>query len=109
MEVKGDSHIITKGAEGLLKKEMEKQSAMEILQTVGAAAGALGQAVNLAPVLSWSLKTLLGTMGVPDNVLGQMEQMSPMGVMPGAGAAPNPAPPSPTGAGVMEDITGGEA
>lgn len=109
MEVKGDSHILTKGAEGLLKKEMEKQSAMEILQTVGAAAGALGQAVNLAPVISWSLKTLLGTMGVPDNVLGQMEQMSPMGVMPGAGSAPNPAPPSPTGAGVTADITGGEA
>lgn len=105
MSVKGDSQIITKGAEGLLQKEMEKQSAMEILQVVGAAASSLGQNINIAPVLSWSLQKLLGSMGVPDAVLGAMD-------MPvGAGNNPNPAPmpTSPTGAGVVADVTGGEA
>lgn len=105
MSVKGDSQIITKGAEGLLQKEMEKQSAMEILQVVGAAASSLGQNINIAPVLSWSLQKLLGSMGVPDAVLGAMD-------MPvGAGNNPNPAsmPASPTGAGVVADVTGGEA
>ena len=105
MSVKGDSQIITKGAEGLLQKEMEKQSAMEILQVVGAAASSLGQNINIAPVLSWSLQKLLGSMGVPDAVLGAMD-------MPvGAGNNPNPAPmpASPTGVGVVADVTGGEA
>lgn len=110
VDVKGDSQIITKGADGLLQKEMERQSAMEILQVVGSAASGLGQMVNLGPVVEWSLMKLLGSMGVPDNILGQV-QASPMspptGDMGTAMGGPNPAPPSPDGAGVAADVSGG--
>ena len=111
--VKGDSQIVTKGAEGLLQKEMEKQSAMELLQVVGSVGAQLGSVVNLAPVVRWGLIKLIGTLGVPDDLLKEMEQAPPM--MPqagggggGGGAAnnPNPAPPSPDGAGEASDIAG---
>ena len=59
MDIKGDAQIITKGAEGLLQKEMQKQSAMEILQVVGSVGAQLGQMVNIAPVVSWSIKRLV--------------------------------------------------
>lgn len=108
VDVKGDSQIITKGADGLLQKEMERQSAMEILQVVGSAASGLGQMVNLGPVVQWSLMKLLGSLGVPDNILSQVENSAqPMGMMPGGVAGgPNPAPPSPDGAGVAADVGG---
>lgn len=110
--VKGDSHIVTRGAEGLLQKEMEKQSAMEILQLVGSVGAQLGGMVNIAPVVGWSIKKLVGSMGVPDDIIDQMGQLS-VPAMAGSGMGdnpnPNPAPPSPTGAGVVADISGGEA
>lgn len=105
VDVKGDSQIITKGADGLLQKEMERQSAMEILQVVGSAASGLGQMVNLAPVVEWSLMKLLGSMGVPDNILGQVNAVPPQG-MGAVTGGPNPAPPSPDGAGVAADAAG---
>lgn len=105
VDVKGDSQIITKGADGLLQKEMERQSAMEILQVVGSAASGLGQMVNLAPVVEWSLMKLLGSMGVPDNILGQVNAVPPQGMGTVTGG-PNPAPPSPGGAGVAADAAG---
>lgn len=110
VDVKGDSQIITKGADGLLQKEMERQSAMEILQVVGSAASGLGQMVNLGPVVEWSLMKLLGSMGVPDNILGQVQASPtspPVGDMGTAAGGPNPAPPSPDGAGVAADVSGG--
>lgn len=110
VDVKGDSQIITKGADGLLQKEMERQSAMEILQVVGSAASGLGQMVNLGPVVEWSLMKLLGSMGVPDNILGQVQaspMSSPVGDMGTSAGGPNPAPPSPDGAGVAADVAGG--
>lgn len=110
IDVKGDSQIITKGADGLLQKEMERQSAMEILQVVGSAASGLGQMVNLGPVVEWSLMKLLGSMGVPDNILGQVQaspMSPPVGDMGTAAGGPNPAPPSPDGAGVAADVSGG--
>lgn len=110
VDVKGDSQIITKGADGLLQKEMERQSAMEILQVVGSAASGLGQMVNLGPVVEWSLMKLLGSMGVPDNILGQVQaspMSSPTGEMGAVTGGPNPAPPSPDGAGVAADVSGG--
>ena len=110
--VKGDSHIVTRGAEGLLQKEMEKQSAMEILQLVGSVGAQLGGMVNIAPVVGWSIKKLVGSMGVPDDIIDQMGQPS-MPAVAGSGMGdnpnPNPAPPSPTGAGVTADVSGGEA
>lgn len=110
--VKGDSHIVTRGAEGLLQKEMEKQSAMEILQLVGSVGAQLGGMVNIAPVVGWSIKKLVGSMGVPDDIIDQMGQLS-VPAMADSGMGdnpnPNPAPPSPTGAGVAADISGGEA
>lgn len=110
--VKGDSHIVTRGAEGLLQKEMEKQSAMEILQLVGSVGAQLGGMVNIAPVVGWSIKKLVGSMGVPDDIIDQMGQLS-VPAMTGSGMGdnpnPNPAPPSPTGAGVAADVSGGEA
>ena len=112
VDVKGDSQIITKGADGLLQKEMERQSAMEILQVVGSAASGLGQMVNLGPVVEWSLMKLLGSMGVPDNILGQVQaspMSPPMGDMGTSAGGPNPAPPSPDGAGVAADVAGGGA
>ena len=110
VDVKGDSQIITKGADGLLQKEMERQSAMEILQVVGSAASGLGQMVNLGPVVEWSLMKLLGSMGVPDSILGQVQaspMSPPVGDMGSAMGGPNPAPPSPDGAGVAADVSGG--
>lgn len=107
-DVKGDSQIVTKGSEGLLQKEMEKQSAMEILQILGTAASGLGQMVNIAPAIQWSLQKLLSAMGVPDTVSEQM-----MGATPAQGMAmnpdSNPDPGSVMDAGVQEDVTGGEA
>lgn len=110
VDVKGDSQIITKGADGLLQKEMERQSAMEILQVVGSAASGLGQMVNLGPVVEWSLMKLLGSMGVPDSILGQVQaspMSSPTGEMGAVTGGPNPAPSSPDGAGVAADVSGG--
>lgn len=109
VDVKGDSQIITKGADGLLQKEMERQSAMEILQVVGSAASGLGQMVNLAPVVEWSLMKLLGSMGVPDNILGQVNATVPPQGMGTVAGGPNPAPPSPDGAGVAADVSGAPA
>lgn len=115
--VKGDVQIVTKGAEGLLQKETEKQNAMEMLQVIGAVGGSLSGAVNLTPVVGWAVKKLFGAMNIPDDVLEQMNA-------PVQGAAPqtgngqsagqgngmmpnsNPAPDSPAGAGVAQD-TGG--
>ena len=111
-DVKGDSQIITKGAEGLLQKEMEKQSAMEILQLVGSAGASLNGVINVAPVLAWSLKKLLGSMGVPDDVISATGTPTPSGAgVTGvsAGPDPNPAPPSLEGEGVMADVNGGES
>ena len=79
-EVKGDTQIMVKGAEGMLHKEMEKQSAMEILQVIGAVGSQLGQSLNLAPVIGWSIKKLLTSFSVPDDVIQAMNQppMMPM-------------------------------
>lgn len=107
-DVKGDSQIVTKGAEGLLQREMEKQSAMEILQVLGAAASGIGQMVNLGPAIQWSLDKLLGSMGVPSSITEQMKgATSGQGMMMNPDS--NPMPPSPTGAGPMADVSGGEA
>lgn len=107
-DVKGDAQIITKGSEGLLQKEMEKQSAMEILQVLGAAASGLGQMVNLGPAIQWSLQKLLSSMGVPGSVTEQMKGATPAQGM-GTGPNSNPAPGSMMDAGVQADISGGEA
>ena len=110
--VKGDSHIVTRGAEGLLQKEMEKQSAMEILQLVGSVGAQLGGMVNIAPVVGWSIKKLVGSLGIPDDVIDAMEHpVIPSANTMGGGTGgnnpdPNPAPPSPTGAGIAADISG---
>lgn len=107
-DVKGDSQIVAKGSEGLLQKEMEKQSAMEILQIVGSAAAGLSQMVNMGPVVQWSLQKLLSSMGVPDSVMEQMQ-----GATPAQGALmnpdSNPDPGSMMDAGVQADVSGGEA
>lgn len=107
-DVKGDSQIVAKGAEGLLQKEMEKQSAMEILQVLGTAATGLGQMVNLGPAIQWSLQKLLSSMGVPDSITEQMQGATSaqgMAMNPDS----NPDPGSMLDAGVQHDISGGEA
>ena len=102
-DIKGDSQIITKGAQGLLQEEMNKQNAMEILSVVGSAGAQLAAAggMNIAPVVAWGIKKLLGTMGVPDDVMAQMMAMPPVPpqqVASGGGngsnpnSNPNPAP-----------------
>lgn len=107
-DVKGDSQIITKGAEGLLQKEMEKQSAMEILQVLGAASAGLGQMVNIAPAIQWSLEKLLSSMGVPQSITDLMK-----GATSGQGMAANPDSNPMAGGtmsgGVQADISGAEA
>ena len=87
---------------------MEKQSAMELLQLVGQVGAALQGAINIAPVVGWSIKKLMSSMGVPDDVTKQMEQQPAM--MPSSGPdnpASNPMPESPEGAGPMADMFGG--
>lgn len=103
-EVKGDSQIMAKGSEGLLKKEMERQTSMELLQIVGSVGAQLGQVINLAPVVGWSIKKLMSSMGVPDDIIDQMNTPIPMAG--GNNPAPNPAPPSPTGEGIVADTSG---
>ena len=110
--VKGDVQIVTKGAEGLLQKETEKQSALELLQVIGAVGGTLGQAVNMAPVVGWAMNRLFGAMGIPDDVLAAMNvpppQMQARGAQPPAGQgdgmnpASNPAPEPQTPEGGMQ-------
>lgn len=96
--IKGDSTIITKGAEGILQKEIEKQTAMELLQIVGAVGAQMGQMLNVAPVVSWSIQKLLGGMGVPDDIISQMSV--PVGLPNG-----NPLPQTP--AAITADVAGG--
>ena len=116
--VKGDSQIITKGAEGLLAKELDKQSAMEVLQIISQAGAQMqGAGVNLAPVMSWSFKKLFSAMDIPDDVLQQMlmpspamlmqmQQMQQEAVPQGNGANPNsnPAPAPTTEEGAIEGM-----
>lgn len=122
IDVKGDSQIVAKGAEGLLQKEMEKQNAMEILQVIGSVGAQLGTAsgMNMAPVIGWGIQKLLGTMNVPDSILKQMQMAPPMPPQgqqapgpQGNGMNPNPNPdPSqamgPGGAPGSGDMTGPE-
>ena len=109
--VKGDVQIVTKGAEGLLQKETEKQSALELLQVIGAVGGTLGQAVNMAPVVGWAMNRLFGAMGIPDDVLAAMNvpppqmqapQQAPAGMGNGMNPASNPAPEPQTPEGGMQ-------
>ncbi len=85
-KVKGDSKILAKGTDGILAKEMEKQSAMETLQILGAVGQQLGQIVNVTPGLAWAVKKLFGNMGMPDSVVSAMGD-------PIQGAVPNGNPP----------------
>lgn len=115
--VKGDSKIITKGAEGILAKELDKQSAMEILQVIAQTGSAMqGAGLNLGPVLGWSFKKLFGAMGIPDDVLKMMEmptlqqmmqaqEAAAGGGMAGGNPNSNPAPAG-EGQGVAEDTEG---
>lgn len=101
-DVKGDAQIVPKGAEGILQKEMQRQDAQELLMTFGQLAQGLGQYLNLAPVIAWGVKELVGTYSVPEDVLAQVV---PIG--PGAGVGvPNGAPMSPDGAGIAADVGG---
>lgn len=96
--IKGDSHIMTKGSEGLLQKEIEKQGAMEILQLIGAVGAQLGGMINIGPVVGWGIKKLVGAMGVPDDVIKAMESVPPQASMPNQQeSAPkqNPSNPNP--------------
>lgn len=112
-EIKGDSQIVTKGAEGLLQKEMDKQSAMEILQVLGAVGAQLGGMINLAPVVGWGVQKLMGSMGVPDDILEammqppQMPPQAPQGQAPQQGISggnQNPAPDTSSGEGLTADL-----
>ena len=122
--VRGDSHITTKGAEGLLAKEIDKQNAMETIQLIAQAgaqiAGAAG--MNITPALSWALETLFKAQGIPDDVLIQMRQPSPQQLLAmqqqqqqqkpqqqakGNGANPNPnSEGGPDNGGVQKDLAG---
>lgn len=88
--VKGDSQIVTKGAEGLLAKENDRQNALETIQLVAQAgaqiAGASG--LNITPVLSWALQKLFQAQGIPDDVLEQMKQLPPQMLQQGNQASP---------------------
>lgn len=99
--VKGDSQITVKGAEGLLHKEIERQSAMEILQIIGSVGAQMGQFLNLGPVIGWSMKKLFAAMGVPDDIIAMTDQPNPVTMMQsmqqqqgpqGNGLNPNPNP-----------------
>lgn len=116
IEVKGDSQIVTLGAEGILQKEMDKQSAIEILQVLGAVGAQLGGMINLAPVVGWGVQKLMGTMGVPDDILDAMMQPPPMPPQ-GQGGSPeqqgisggnqNPNPDTGNGEGLTADLAVG--
>ncbi len=92
--IKGDAQIITRGAEGLLQKEMEKQTAMELLQVMGSVGAQLGSVVNVAPVIAWSIKKLVAAMGVPDDIINSMGNPSTqaMNLPSNPDSNPNPGP-----------------
>lgn len=89
--VKGDSQIVTKGAEGLLAKENDRQNALETIQLVAQAGAQIAGAggLNITPVLSWALQKLFQAQGIPDDILEQMKQVPPQ--MPQQGNQPAPA------------------
>ena len=80
-EIKGDSQILVKGASGILAKEIMKQESMEVLQILGGVGAQLSQVVNLTPIMSWCIKNLFQALNVPDDLLAQMSQPSPMQMM----------------------------
>ena len=115
--VRGDSHITTKGAEGLLAKEIDKQNAMEIIQLVAQAGAQIASVagMNIAPALMWAFEKLLHAQGIPDDVLAQMKQPSPQQMQAaqqqtqqqGNGANPNPnSEGGPASQGVEDDVAG---
>lgn len=112
VSVKGDAQIVTKGAEGILQKELDKQSSFEILNLMGSVGAQLGGMINVAPVIAWAMKKLLGSMDLPDDVLDAMNQPPPqmpqqnMSAPPGvSGGNPNPNP-NP-GEGLAAEVGGG--
>lgn len=78
--VRGDSQIVTKGAEGLLAKETDKQNALETIQLVAQAGAQIASAggLNITPVLGWAMEKLFRAQGIPDDILEQMKQPAPM-------------------------------
>lgn len=117
--VRGDSHITTKGAEGLLAKEIDKQNAMEMIQLVAQAGAQIASVagMNIAPALMWAFEKLLHAQGIPDDVLAQMKQPSPQQMQAmaqqqqqaqqGNGSNPNPnSEGGPDTGGAEDDVAG---
>lgn len=88
-EVKGDTQVMVRGAEGMLRKEMARQESMEILQILGTVGAQLGQVVNIAPALGWTLKKLFTSLDMPDDIIAAMQQppQMPMGMQQQSGSA----------------------
>lgn len=62
--VKGDAKVNAQGSSGLIKREIAKQSASEILQIVGSMGTAAGELVG-PNVVQWAFKKVLTSSGVP--------------------------------------------
>jgi hypothetical protein len=84
--IKGDSKVMAQGVQGLLAREMERNSALELLQLLGAIAAQLGPSAS--PLLDWSIRRVLVSMRVPPDIASQVKfgQQAP--------ALPGPAPPA---------------
>lgn len=101
-DIKGDSQIIAKGAEGLLQKEMEKQTSMELLSVLSPTAEQIASlGLNIAPVFAHAIKKLLQGYDIPDDVLSQLTANP---ISTAAGFGQNPMPTSPDGAGPAADV-----
>jgi hypothetical protein len=69
--IKGDCKVYAQGVTGLLDQEIKRQNATELLQILGAVASQMGDSAG--PVVTWAIRNILGSMGVPPEIAAKVE------------------------------------
>jgi hypothetical protein len=97
--IKGDCKVHAQGVAGLLQKEINRNNAMDILQVVGAVGAQMG--LSAGPVVDWAVQQVLHSLGVPQEIAGQVRfgggQGAPQDAGPSSPPSAAPAPPPAAG------------
>lgn len=97
--IKGDAKVNAQGSNGLIKKEIAKQSAMDVLQVIGSMGTVAAQLVDPS-VTKWAFRKLLISSGVPldefSDTLDKAAQQPPE-MAGGEAGQPPVEPPIPNG------------